>query len=283
MLHDFGFRGATCIEAAAIGGAAHLLNFKGTDTIAGMELLMDYYHAKEIPGYSVPATEHSVMTAMGCHGEEEIVGRLLETYPTGILSIVADSYNIYNFCENIIGGTFRSQIIQRDGIVVVRPDSGDPVQVMLSCMDILWRKFGGRRNAKGYREIQPKVKLLWGDGLDLDTIEKLCRAITGTGWSMSNVATFGMGGGLLQKVNRDTQRSAFKCSAQLRNGEWVDIFKDPLDASKKSKRGRLALGRDSAGSYYTSRMNTLIGRDHLAEVFVDGQVTREWTLSEMRA
>lgn len=283
MLHDFGFRGASSVESAGIGGSAHLVNFQGTDTLRALELIMDYYLTDECVGFSVPATEHSVMTAGGPRGEELVVRQLFGVHPTGILSIVADSYNIYNFCQNIIGGTFRETVLNRDGITVIRPDSGDPVKVMLECLNILWLKFGGKVNDKGFKELNPKIKVLWGDGLEIEDIGDLCTKITDAGWSMSCIATFGMGGGLLQKVNRDTQRFAFKCSAQERDGKWYDIWKDPLDKSKASKRGILALTKDHVGEWDTVKECGLDGRpDYLRTVFENGYMLNSSTFQEVR-
>lgn len=283
MLHDFGYRGVSSTEAAAIGGLAHLVNFKGTDTVAALVAAQEYYGQKGAAAFSVPATEHSVMTSLGPDGEEKIIGQLLDAYPIGILSVVSDSYDIYNTVENIIGGTYRDRILERDGVFVVRPDSGDPVETVLRLLNILWEKFGGFYNDKGYKVINPKVKVLWGDGLDKDTIYKILASITGmAGWSVENIATFGMGGGLLQKINRDTQRFAFKCSAQKRDGEWFDIYKDPIDGTKSSKRGRLELIKNIEG--YVTVQEGLGGQyeNQLVTVFEDGEIKKEWNLEEIR-
>jgi len=280
MLHDFGFRGVSSVEAAAIGGLAHLINFKGTDTVAALVAAQEYYGHEGAAGFSVPATEHSVMTSLGPDGEERIIGQLLEAYPTGILSVVSDSFDIYNTVENIIGGTYREQILERDGVFVVRPDSGDPVETVLRLLAILWEKFGGSLNSKGYRVINPKVKVLWGDGLDKQKIEEILVAITDAGWSVENIATFGMGGGLLQKINRDTQRFAFKCSAQKRDGTWYDIYKDPIDGSKASKRGRLKLLRGVHG--FSTVQQDRGGEDQLVTVFENGEITKEWNFEGIR-
>lgn len=173
MLHDFGFRGVSSVEAAAIGGLAHLVNFKGTDTVAALQAAQEYYKHPGPAGFSVPATEHSVMTSLGPDGEEKIIGQLLDAYPTGILSVVSDSYDIFNTVENIIGGIYRDRILERDGVFVVRPDSGDPVDTVLRLLNILWERFGGSLNKRGYKVINPKVKVLWGDGLDKDMIYKI--------------------------------------------------------------------------------------------------------------
>ena len=285
MLHDFGFRGATSVESAAWGGAAHLLNFLGTDTLPALDLLEDYYDAED-PGVSVPATEHSVMTAGGRKGEVDVVGHLLKTHPKGILSIVADSYNVYDFCDKTLGITYRDQILKRDGVVVARPDSGEPKEVLPACLQRLARRFGVHTNEQGYQELPPQIKVLWGDGLQLGPIDELCDVVTKAGWSMSNIATFGMGGGLLQRVHRDTQRFAFKCSAQKRDGVWHDIYKDPIDQSKASKKGTLALvyGDDHQLTTVPEHRATEndLGKDQLQMVFMNGQMMKYNDLTGMR-
>ena len=284
MLHDFGFRGASSVESAGIGGAAHLVNFCGTDTLRALELVMDYYLTNDCVGFSVVATEHSVMTAGGPKGEERVVKQLFETYPTGILSLVIDSFDDMNFIRNIIGGTFRDTVINRDGITVLRPDSGDPVATMLEGLEILWELFGGHVNDKGYRQLPPYIKMLWGDGLDIQKIDELCDEITDAGWSMTCIATFGMGGGLLQKVNRDTQRFAFKCCAQCRDGVWYDIYKDPKDKSKASKRGIQVLTKDDDGGWLSVPEHDAFGfTNYLKTVFEHGLLLNKQTFQEVQA
>jgi len=272
MLHDFGFRGATCVEAAGIGGAAHLLNFLGTDTLPALDVLEDYYGSPDA-GISVPATEHSVMTAAGPEGEfDQVVDHLLDEHPKGILSIVGDSFDIYNFCRVLASDRYHDRILNRDGVIVVRPDSGVPIDVILDCLKILAQGFGARENDKGYLALPPQIKILWGDGLDRKMIRQILSVVVGIHkWSLSNIATFGMGGGLLQKVHRDTQRFAFKCSAQRRNGVWRDIYKDPIDQSKASKRGKLMLDWSPQDGFATlplmdcaqDSMNTVFELGHL--------------------
>jgi nicotinamide phosphoribosyltransferase len=292
MLHDFGCRGATGMEAAAIGGAGHLITSKGTDTIPAMQLAQYYYDAKlDDLAFSVPATEHSVMTSLGRHGEKEIVAQLLQEYPTGIISCVADSFNIYDFVD-MIGTEFREKILERDGKFVVRPDSittehPTPEALVVALIEKVGHYFGYTENEKGYKVLNPKIGLLWGDGIDPAGIMLILSTLASAGWAAENMV-FGMGGGLLQKVNRDTQRSAFKCSAQKRDGEWFDIFKDPLDSSKKSKRGRLALEYNkSVGLFNTIQLQGGLGindtpNNLLKTVFENGRVTKTYTFDEVR-
>lgn len=282
-LHDFGYRGVETDEAAQIGGAAHLVNFNGTDTIAGMAFAIAFYDANpENLAFSVAATEHSIMTSRGPgEGEEQVVSDLLDEYPTGILSVVADSYDIENFVDKLVGVKFKSRILKRDGIFVVRPDSlrdksDTPGKQMLWIVETLWKHYGGTVNKKGYKVLDSHVKALWGDGISKEGIKQICQTLMDAGFSMDCIATFGMGGGLLQKVNRDTQRFAFKSSAQCRNGMWVDVYKQPRDVSKASKRGRLKLVRESTheGVRYRTVSQDAPGQDVLELVFENGELTR---------
>jgi nicotinamide phosphoribosyltransferase len=282
MLHDFGYRGATTHEAAALGGAAHLVNFKGTDTLPAILLAMDTYDAKEVVGFSVPATEHSVMTALGSDGEDQMVEHLLRTYPTGVLSVVGDSYNIIDFTRRM-GHKFRSQITARDGVFVLRPDSvtsayPEPALLVVELLGLLRDYFGTSTNLKGFKVLDPHVRLIWGDGIDIDGIKKILSLAMANGYSAENLV-FGMGGGLLQKVNRDTQRFAFKASAICVYGEWTDIYKRPLDRTKTSKAGHLALinGETIRVPYNYD------GPDELELVFLDGHILRTQTFEAIRA
>jgi len=295
MLHDFGMRGVSSMESAGIGGAGHLLNFLGTDTVIAMEYIEEYYGGIET-GFSVPATEHSVMTARGEAGEVEVIEQLLQNHPTGILSVVSDSYDIYRCVDEYYGVKFKEQILARDGKFVVRPDSGDPVEVVCGnlkdysttlqeegLLRILWRRFSGTLNSKGYKVLNPKIGLIWGDGIDIDGIEAVLKGARAIGFDISNLV-FGQGGGLLQKLNRDTQRFAFKSSAQKVKGEeWKDIFKDPLDSSKKSKRGKLALMKSKDGEYMTTRLTTNnIKHDVMHCVFKDGTLMVDYDFDEVK-
>ena len=283
MLHDFGYRGVESVEAAGIGGAAHLVNFLGTDTVAGIQMAMAYYNAPEVCGTSVPATEHSVMTALGREGEKEMFEHVLAQYPTGVVSIVSDSYDIFGAVEHIVcAPDYREKVLARDGVLVIRPDSGDPVTTLLRLCDILEKGYGSTINAQGYRELNPKVRLLWGDGIDYDGVYNILSALKNAGWGSANMACFGMGGGLLQRVDRDVQRFAFKCSAQKRNGAWHDIAKNPLDTTKASKKGRLALIKTRSGQFRTVNEGDFNTEDYLEPVFENGVLLRDMTFDEVR-
>ena len=280
MLHDFGYRGATSTESADVGGAAHLLSFMGTDTVPAIELLMDYYNS-DVCGFSVPATEHSIMTSEGEEGEFDVVQHLFNEYPNGILSLVIDSYNYRDFIMTL-GTKFKEIILNRDGITVFRPDSGDPVKTSLEVMELLGEYFGYSINKRGFKVLNPKVKMLWGDGIDANGINDILYKLTVSKWSSENIV-FGMGGALHQKVNRDTQRFAFKSSYQVCNGKGKNIYKDPLDTSKTSKRGRLSLIHDWNDSFTTMQeLESVDPDDLLKEVFRDGELLIDYTLDDVK-
>ena len=285
MLHDFGYRGVSSHESAEMGGAGHLLNFRGTDTLPAMTMLLDHYDADLADlAFSVPATEHSVMTALGERGEPGVISQLLANYPTGILSVVADSYDYYRFVDEFVGVVFREQILAREGRFVVRPDSvtkdhPTPEALVEWTLHSLWRTIGGTTNSKGYKVLDDHVRVLWGDGIGPAGIERIMEVATAAGFSVENLV-FGMGGGLLQKINRDTQRFAFKCSARRDENGWHDVWKKPLDISKASKAGRMSL------IPYDHSVTTVAwpnaAEDLLQVVFENGEVVSRSTLAEAR-
>lgn len=283
MLHDFGYRGVSSDEAAGIGGAAHLINFMGTDTINGMSYAMDFYDAPmENLAFSVPATEHSVMTSLGRAGEYQLLDQLIADHPAGILSVVSDSYDIYAMVEEICKR--KDKIMAREGVFVTRPDSmtkehKTPEELTLWIVQRLWDTYGGTENSKGYKTLDSHVRVLWGDGIDKAGINKILFTLKRAGFSAENMV-FGMGGGLLQKINRDTQRFAFKCAAQKRDGMWHDISKDPLDGSKVSKAGRMKLVIKD-GEYVTVPEHEE-GEDIMETVFEDGEILRRYDFDFIR-
>lgn len=283
MLHDFGFRGATCVEASGMGGAGHLVNFKGTDTITSITYVKRYYgqNCPDMPGFSVPAGEHSVMCSLGESGELEMFKKILDFYKNGILSLPGDSYNINRFVKTYMA-ILKKEILNRNGKFVVRPDSprfvGDkPWDQILWIAETLENIFGSVVNKKGFKELNPKVGILYGDGLSAEEIKTTIDFLVNNGWT-ATTCVFGMGGGLLQKHNRDTQRSAFKCSAQLRDGVWVPNQKKPLDITKTSKAGLNKLVKVDGG-YQTVSRNDQTLPDVFHTVFENGQLVNEigWT------
>lgn len=280
-LHDFGFRGSTSVESSAIGGAAHLISSMGTDTIPAIQFLRRFYHER-MAGFSVPAAEHSTITSWGRDGEADAYRNILTQYPTGIVAVVSDSYDIFHACENLWGGELRTLVLKRDGMLVVRPDSGDPVEVVGKVLTILGERFGTTYNDKGYRVLNPKVRVIQGDGIDREMVDELLLSIMRDGWSADNL-TFGSGGGLLQKMNRDTHKFAFKCSAVDVGGVMREVIKTPVtDPGKKSKAGRLALERTPTG-VRTVRREDLVGDDLLVPTFRNGLSLVCPTFSEIRA
>lgn len=299
MLHDFGARGVTSSESAEIGGCAHIINFLGTDTVEGATRAMDYYNADPASlCFSVNAGEHSIMTQRGEAGEKELYRDLLLRFNTGVLAQPIDSYDASRFMNEYVP-ELKEVILARkpnkNGLVktVFRPDSlryeGDtPEDQMVALSISIDNTFGHTVNSKGYKVINPLVALLWGDGIEAAGIFKICRAVIDAGYSVDHLI-FGMGGGLLQKVNRDTERFAFKCCSQTRSGVEVDIQKKPLDASKKSKAGNLKLVRmtndQGVFGYQTINQHHPLFYDlpdELQLVFLDGEVIKEYGFEEVR-
>lgn len=279
-LHDFGFRGVTCPEQAALGGAAHLVSFLGTDTVPGLLLASEFYN-EDMAGFSIPAAEHSTITSWGEEHEVDACRNMLTQYPTGLVATVSDSFDIFNCCANIWGGELKEMVLARDGVLVVRPDSGDPPTVVVKVLDILGDKFGYTVNAKGYKVLHPKVRVIQGDGIDFKMLGLILEAMKVAGWSADNVA-FGSGGGLLQKMNRDTQKFAFKCSSIVVGDEERDVFKRPVtDGGKKSKAGRLKLVNRQG--FKTVPLGDSDEDDFLETVFEDGIVTATHSFASVRA
>jgi len=287
-LHDFGARGVSSMESAGIGGAAHLVNFMGTDTITGVLFAREYYGAG-IAGFSIPAMEHSTVTSWGREGEVDAYRNMLNQYakPGAILAVVSDSYDIYNAASKLWGEELRQQVIDSGATVVIRPDSGDPVEVNRRLVEILGEKFGYTTNSKGFKVLN-NVRLIQGDGINELTVRSILGAFMANGWSADNIA-FGMGGALLQIVDRDTQKFAMKCSAAEVNGKWIDVVKDPVtDSGKKSKAGRVTLWTNGTGEYVSSVDEPKQWADRgwtkaLVPVFWDGKLEKEYSFDEVRA
>lgn len=247
-LHDFGFRGVSSVESAGIGGAAHLVSFRGTDTMEALMVARKFY-GEPMAGFSIPAAEHSTITSWGREGELDAYLNMLQSYPTDLVAVVSDSYDIYNAVGNLWGDKLRAEVMGRNGVLVIRPDSGHPPQVVRKVLELLWEKFGGTVNSKGFKVLDPHVRVIQGDGITFSSLPIILHeACLAAGFSSENVA-FGSGGGLLQQLNRDTQRCAFKCSyiegqthAMGDTHHWHrDVYKQPVtDAGKKSKRGRFS-------------------------------------------
>lgn len=286
-LHDFGGRGVSSGESAMLGGMAHLVNFMGTDTVESLIGARRYYN-EQMAGFSIPASEHSTMTSWGRDNEEDAYKNMLEVFSGEgkLVACVSDSYDIFNATRNIWGGSLKGQVEKTGGTLVIRPDSGNPSTVPIEVIKILGEKFGFTTNSKGYKVLPDCVRVIQGDGITNESLPRIITNLTEAGWSMDNLA-FGMGGGLLQQVNRDTLKYAMKCSArQDSTGKWHDVYKDPISGGKTSKKGRLAL----VNSYGigTHKIRTVprhvakVGENLLKPVYRNGEILREYTLDDVR-
>lgn len=254
-LHDFGARGTSSNESSMLGGMAHLVNFMGTDTISAVVGARHYYN-EPVAGFSIPASEHSTITSWGRKGEADAYSNMLKQFakPGAIVACVSDSYDIYNAVNSLWGEQLKQDIIDSKATLVVRPDSGDPYTVVMRVVADLAEKFGTTTNSKGYKVLN-NVRVIQGDGININTITEILQGLKQRGYSAENIA-FGMGGALLGAPQRDDQKFAMKASAALVNGEWVDVYKDPItDPGKVSKKGRLTLvtegGLGSSNNYHT--------------------------------
>lgn len=238
-LHDFGARGVSSTESAALGGMAHLVNFLGTDTVSGL-LAARAYYGEAMAGFSIPAAEHSTITSWGREREVDAYRNMLAQFgkPGALVAVVSDSYDIYRAIMEHWGVTLRDEVIRSGAVVVVRPDSGDPADVVHKSLMLLDEAFGSTINGKGFKVLK-HVRVIQGDGVNPTSIRAILERVTTAGFATDNIA-FGMGGALLQRLDRDTQRFALKCSAARIDGRWIDVYKQPVtDPGKLSKRGRL--------------------------------------------
>ena len=281
-LHDFGARGATTQEAAALGGMAHLINFAGTDTLAGLMAAREFYGA-DMPGFSIPAAEHSTMTAWGPDREAEAYANMIAQFggEGRLFAVVSDSYDIYHAVTTIWGEELKEKVQNNGGTLVVRPDSGDPKSVVLDVLARLEKAFGAQINAKGYKVLPDYIRLIQGDGVTPKSIRSILEAMLEQGFAADNIA-FGMGGALLQDVDRGTYNFAMKASAVKIKGRWQDVFKDPItDQGKRSKRGRQVVMEDFKTVSIPAEQDTLAG-DMLETVYLDGRLVRELSFEEVR-
>lgn len=283
-LHDFGARGATCYEAAGIGGAAHLVSSQGTDTIAGLVYARNFYGA-DMAGFSIPASEHSTMTAAGVDGELEQMRRFLKNNPTGIIACVSDSYDLMRAVKDYWGETLKNDVLARNGVLVVRPDSGDPLEIVPDVIEALMAKFGYSLTKTGYRILPEKIRVIQGDGVNKESILQIMDVMIQRGQAIGNIA-FGMGGGLLQKIDRDSFGYAMKASAIFYDGKWHDVFKDPITAkgSKTSRKGKQGVMKTDNGTFVARRSENIPkGSEALECVFLNGQIKRVQNFDQIRA
>lgn len=320
-LHDFGFRGVSSVESAAIGGAAHLVNFLGTDTVAALLCTKKYYHAKKAAGHSIPASEHSTITSWGVNGEVDAMTNMLLSYPTGLVACVSDSFDVFKACKDYWGDKLKDMIKGRItgdsfGRLVVRPDSGDPADTCKEILKILCTQFKEDviTTSTGHKLLPPYIRVIQGDGVDYESVPKILKALKSAGYAADNMV-FGSGGALLQKLNRDTFKCAFKCSEITVGGVAKEVFKDPItDKGKASKKGRLTVQRAAettgfaeadkykprqgdkgtaggTGFLHYSADGQIVtvasnkgnaAKDLLVEVFRNGEILKDYTLDEIR-
>ena len=302
-LHDFGARGVSSLESAGIGGAAHLVNFMGTDTMSAVLHVMDIYGG-DVCGFSIPASEHSTITSWDRANEVEAYRNMLKQFgkKDAIFACVSDSYDIYKACE--MWGSMKDEIIASGATVVVRPDSGDPVEVVPKMLRILAEKFGYTKNIKGYKVLN-NVRIIWGDGINNVSLSSILRCVVDVaGFSADNIA-FGMGGGLLQQCDRDTLKFAMKCSsigikereyirAPVISGEkqvvsvvdklvWRDVFKDPVtDQGKVSLKGRVTLFKTETSKEYFTGVEDW-RKDEMETYYENGEQVFTQTFDQVRA
>lgn len=297
--HDFSMRGMGGIDAAVTSAAAHLLSFTGTDTIPAIDFLEDYYNANsdtELVGGSVAATEHSVMCMGTTEGEFETFRRLIcDIYPKGIVSIVSDTWDLWKVLTDYLP-RLKDTIANREGKVVIRPDSGDPVDILCGnpngttqadqkgVVELLWDIFGGAVNSKGYKELIPQIGAIYGDSINIDRATRICERLKQKGFASTNVV-LGIGSYTYQYNTRDTFGFAMKATYGEVNGEGREIFKDPVtdDGTKKSAKGLIKIVKEN--NTYTLVDQVTWNEEktgELKEVFRDGKLLIDQTLSEIR-
>lgn len=312
--HDFSMRGQTTIESAAASGAGHLLSFLGTDSMPAFDFIDRYYPGDNgWVGASVPATEHSVMCIRGEKGELETFEQILDTFPTGIVSAVSDGFDLFKVVTEVLPA-LRDRIMGRDGKLVIRPDSGDPVDIMtgeaivttpeeldaytaeraagtlsneaLGVVELLGEIFGYTLNEQGFKVLDSHIGVIYGDSITLDRAKRTFERLAAKGWASTNVV-LGIGSYTYQLVTRDNLGSAVKATWARVDGESVDIQKDPKTggAGKKSAKGRIVLQRDATGEIVQSDQATEADEaaSLLQPVWVDGHFTTLQSFAEVRA
>lgn len=283
MLHDYGARGVSSQQSAALGGMAHLVNFNQSDTTPGILAAKRWYNAVA-PSRSGPNSEHASFTAWGRDLEVDAIRNMLEVYREhGFALVLTDTYDHENCVKNILGGELKEMVQNFPGLVGARPDSGDVVQVTADTTEWLMDAFGYQVNSKGFKILPPFIRVVQGDGVTGDSLRRIYSEMERRGLAADN-AIFGMGGGLLQHVNRDTNMFAQKANAVCVNGEWRNISKNPTgDANKTSKAGRLALIKEN-GEYKTVPRDSVSPEQNLLKpVFRNGKLLKKWDFSELIA
>jgi len=284
-LHDFGFRGVSSRESGCIGGLAHLVNFMGSDTVGALEYGRRFYR-EPCAGFSIPAAEHSTIMAWTQAGEVNAYDNMIKQFSKkgSIYAVVSDTYDIFAACDKLWGGILRDKIVAAGGTLVIRPDSGDPVDTTLKVLNILVNRFGTKTNDKGFKVLPDYLRIIWGDGVNYSSISEILYGLKDAGWSADNIA-FGMGGALLQDVTRDDFSFAMKANAVSVDGgaKWMPISKNPVTSSgKKSKAGRLGLIREEEWKTVPEASIEDPRSNYLKTVWEDGRLLIETTLKEVR-
>jgi len=297
--HDFSMRGMGGIEASVTSSAGHLLSFTGSDTIPAIDFLEEYYNAdsdKELIAGSVPATEHSVMCMGTTEGEYETFKRLIcDVYPKGIVSIVSDTWDLWKVLTDYLP-RLKDAISGRDGKVVVRPDSGNPADILCGnpngkteqekkgVVELLWDVFGGTVNAKGYKELIPQIGAIYGDSITIERATEICERLKQKGFASTNVV-LGIGSFTYQYNTRDTFGFAMKATYGEVKGEGREIFKDPItdDGTKKSAKGLMKVVKENDRYVLIDQVSWEEEQTgELKEVFRDGKILIDQTLAEIR-
>lgn len=314
LIHDFSMRGMAGVEAAIMSGMAHMTSFCGSETIPAIAGLEEYYNAdaeKELIAATIPATEHSVMCAGGKEDEFETFKRLItDVYPEGFVSIVSDTWDFWKVMTEYLP-KLKEDILARDGRLVIRPDSGDPVHIIagykhedfetwqeqtevqnrmsstaewVGAYQVLWDIFGGTVNEKGYKELNPKVGIIYGDSITLERQKEIYKRLEERGFAATNLV-LGVGSYTYQYKSRDSLGFAMKATWCQVGDEEREIFKDPKtdNGTKKSLKGLIAV-HEEYGKYVAedkvSKEDEKLGC--LNTVYKDGKLVKDWTLSEIR-
>lgn len=310
-IHDFSMRGMAGVEAAIMSGMGHLTAFCGSETIPAVAAVEEYYCAdaeKELVSATVPATEHSVMCAGGKEDELETFRRLItEVYPTGFVSIVSDTWDFWKVMTEYLP-KLKNEILARDGRLVIRPDSGNPVHIIagykhedfenfqeqsevnssefVGAYQLLWQIFGGTINDKGYKVLNPKVGIIYGDSITLERQKEIYKRLEERGFAATNLV-LGVGSYTYQFKSRDSLGFAMKATWCQVNGGGREIFKDPKtdDGTKKSLKGLICVQKDESGKYYAIDQVSKEIEDTgcLKTVFLNGELVNPTNLKEIRA
>lgn len=299
--HDFSMRGMSGLEAALTSASAHLISFTGTDTVPAIPFIREHYPTDSFIAGSVAATEHSVMCAGGRDDELGTFKRLLDLYPGGILSVVSDTWDLWEVLDDYLPA-LHDQIMSRDGKLVIRPDSGNPADILCGIpgsysedypktpeekgvIQMLWEEFGGTVNEAGYKVLDEHIGAIYGDSINYDRADEITRRLMESGFASTNVV-FGMGSYGYQFQTRDTFGFAMKATWVQVDGEGRDIYKDPITdrGDKKSARGRLAVRRGASGRpELVEQAWPEEERDSLLQpVWRDGELLRELSFDEVR-